>query len=132
MDEVIVAIDPGRDKAGIAVVSRTAGTLRKLVAPADELAATACALASEHHACRIVVGDKTGSSDVVRNLRNLSSLEIVTIDEHRSSMEGRERYLREHPGRGLARLLPIGLRSPDHPYDDYVAEILAARYFRGV
>jgi len=28
--------------------------------------------------------------------------------------------------------MPIGLRTPKEPYDDYVAEILAARYFDSI
>jgi hypothetical protein len=59
----------------------------------------------------------------------LADMSVVQVEEDRSSMEARARYLHDHPGRGLARLLPLGLRTPDGPYDDYVAEILAARYF---
>ena len=75
-------------------------------------------------------GDRTASHEVVESLRDITRLPIVTVDEHRSSMEGRELYLRENPGRGLCRWLPIGLRVPDRPYDDYVAQVLASRYFR--
>ena len=41
------------------------------------------------------------------------------------------RFLRAHPERGWKRLLPPGLRSPDRPYDDFVAVILAERYLDG-
>lgn len=129
MEEVVLAIDPGRDKAGMAVVSSTRGLLERCVEPAATLAECASRIVSAHKVTAIVVGDRTASADALRRLREITRLPVVTVDEHRSSMEGRERYLRENPGRGFARFLPPGLRSPDRPFDDYVAEILAARYF---
>lgn len=129
LDEIVLAVDPGRDKVGMAVVSRAHGTLFRCVVRAEECAARGSELAAAHGANQIVVGDRTGSREAVRALALSSRLEITTVDEHRSSMEGRQRYLREHRGRGLERFMPIGLRTPSEPFDDYVAEILAARYF---
>ena len=128
MDEIVLAVDPGRDKAGMAVVSKARAVLRCIVS-ADDCASRGGELAAAHGVHRIVVGDRTGSREAVRALALSSGLEVITIDEHRSSMEGRQRYLREHRGKGLCRLVPVGLRTPREPFDDYVAEILAARYF---
>lgn len=132
LDEVVVAIDPGRDKAGVAAVSRSSGTLEKAVVHAEECVSFAMELAARHGAVRIVVGNRTGSARVVGGIREVCDLDVVTVDEDRSSMEGRARYLAEHKGKGLERFLPVGLRTPKEPFDDYVAEILAARYFRDV
>ena len=38
-------------------------------------------------------------------------------------------YWREHPPRGLMRLIPVTMQVPPVPVDDYVAVILAERYF---
>ncbi len=130
MDETVLAVDPGRDKAGIAIVSKERGTLFRCVVRANECASRGAQLAEDYGAHRIVVGDRTGSRDAVSALALLSGLEITLVDEHRSSMEGRQRYLLDHRGRGLCRLMPIGLRVPGEPFDDYVAQILAARYFK--
>jgi len=129
LDEIVLAVDPGRDKAGMAVVSRARGTLLRCVVSADDCASRAGQLSAAHGVQRIVVGDRTGSRETVRALALSSGLEVITVDEHRSSMEARQRYLREHRGKGLCRFVPIGLRTPPEPFDDYVAEILAARYF---
>jgi hypothetical protein len=51
------------------------------------------------------------------------------VNEDRSSLEGRYRYLKEN-SRGLSRILPVGLRIPREPYDDYVAVILAERFLK--
>ncbi|HHY63383.1 MAG TPA: Holliday junction resolvase RuvX [Bacillota bacterium] len=132
MDEIVLAVDPGREKAGIAVVSRERGTMHKCVIEASECVEQVCELAEKHGVARIVIGDRTGSSEIIEALGHVCDLEIIAVDEHMSSMEARERYLRENPGKGIARFLPIGLRTPKEPYDDYVAEILAARYFDSV
>jgi RNase H-fold protein (predicted Holliday junction resolvase) len=129
LDEIVLAVDPGRDKAGMAVVSNAHGTLYRCVVSADDCASRGRELAAAHGVHRIVVGDRTGSREVVRALALSSGLDVITVDEHRSSMEGRQRYLRDHRGKGLSRFVPIGLRTPPEPFDDYVAEILAARYF---
>lgn len=129
MEEIVLAIDPGRHKAGMAVVSSTRGLLVRCIEPASELAEAASRIASVHGVTTIVVGDRTASADTLLHLREATNIPVVTVDEHRSSMEGREQYLRQNPGKGIARLLPLGLRSPDRPFDDYVAEILAGRYF---
>lgn len=129
MDEIVLAVDPGREKAGIAVVSKARGTLLRCIVSAGACASRGTELARAYGAHKIVVGDRTGSREVVRALALSSGLRVITVDEHRSSMEGRQRYLLEHRGRGLCRLVPVGLRTPPEPFDDYVAEILAARYF---
>lgn len=129
LDEIVLAVDPGRDKVGMAVVSKAHGTLLRCIAGVRDCATRGSELARAHGVHKIVVGDRTGSREVVQALALSSGLEVITVDEHRSSMEGRQRYLREHRGKGLCRFVPIGLRTPPEPFDDYVAEILAARYF---
>ncbi|MDD2201084.1 MAG: Holliday junction resolvase RuvX [Firmicutes bacterium] len=132
MDDIVLAVDPGREKAGIAVVSRERGTICKRVIEAAECVDQVCELAEMYGVETVVIGDRTGSDEIVNALKRGCRLGIVTVDEHMSSMEARERYLRENPGKGIARFMPIGLRTPKEPYDDYVAEILAARYFDSV
>ena len=80
----------------------------------------------------LIMGDRTGAKEMQALLRQAGlSLEIVFVDEDRSSELGRRRFLLAHPGRGWQRLLPLGLRTPDRPYDDFVAVILAERYLDG-
>ena len=112
MDEIVLAVDPGRDKVGMAVVSKAHGTLLRCVASASDYASRGAKLAAAHGVHRIVVGDRTGSREAVRALALSSGLEVITVDEHRSSMEARQRYLCEHRGTGLCRFVPIGLRTP--------------------
>ena len=128
----LLAVDPGREKCGLAVVTRTAEVLAQEIVPVAELPLRVARYIGRYGVDMIVLGDRTGSRDIRHRLRQAGLLlEIALVDEHRSSELGRRRYLLLHPGKGWRRFLPIGLREPDHPYDDYVAVILAERYLAG-
>jgi RNase H-fold protein (predicted Holliday junction resolvase) len=134
MDEIVIAVDPGRDKCGLAVVGRRAGVLHKGVVAAGRMADAVADLAVRHAAFTVVLGDRTGRREAQAALAALRPagrvLAVCLVDEHRSTDEARARYWRDHPSRGLARLVPVTLRVPPVPVDDYVAVIIAERYFR--
>ncbi len=126
----IVAIDPGRDKCGLAIVDLRQGALYQAVVATTELAGMLLPLVREKGVSKLVLGDRTGTGELIRRLRNAGiELEIALVDEHRSTEEGRRRFLADNPPMGWKRLLPQGLLFPDRPYDDYVAIVLAERYF---
>ena len=112
----------------MAVVNDEAIVFKRVIVSTDRLMATATSLCSEYPIDSVIVGDKTNSKQVRRSLAALG-LPLKSIDEHNSSREGHNRFLKDHTN-GLARLIPIGLRSPDRPFDDYVAVVLAERFFR--
>jgi len=122
----ILAIDPGHQKCGVAVVNEEGIPLTQKVIAFEELRTTVEQLIAKYAVECIVLGDRTHSKVYRKILRDFQ-LPIEMVNEDRSSIEGRMRYLREN-SRGLKRLLPLGLRTPDRPYDDYVAVILAERY----
>lgn len=86
-------------------------------------------LVSKHKVATILLGDRTTSRHAARVVRaSCPSAELAFVDEHMSTLRGRERYFADHPPRGLWRLVPKGLRTPPEPYDDYVALVLAEDY----
>ncbi|MDR7400527.1 MAG: hypothetical protein QN142_05320 [Armatimonadota bacterium] len=122
----VLAIDPGRDKCGLAV-AQPGRVLHQEVVARDRLAWRVAELAGEYAVHVIVVGGATGSQEVLREVSGLGR-PVETVPEQGSSLEARRRYFRDHPARGLARLIPQGLRVPPRPVDDYVAVILAERF----
>jgi len=141
--EIVVSVDPGREKCGVAVVTNDLELILKEVVSRDEAVDRVLELAGKHGAYRIVLGDRTGSREfaceIAKAAKGDLSLadkqqrpypEVIFVDEHESSMEGRRRYLLDHPLRGLGRLIPVSLRTPSEPFDDYVAVILAERFFQ--
>ena len=133
MDEIIIAIDPGREKCGIAVVHKEQGRLMKGVIQTHELASKINEIIAKYPIRELVIGDGTSSREAIGTLEeikiNNQSLKIILIDEKHSTDEARRRYWAENPPRGLKRLIPVTMQVPPNPVDDYVAVILAERYF---
>lgn len=128
---VVLAIDPGRSKVGLAVVRSDGWVLHRAVLAIEEFGRELEPLCQRFRPQCIVVGGGTGFRALETLLRNLSSdVPVHVVNEAYTSEEARRRYLRENPPKGWRRLIPSWLRTPDRPYDDYVAIILAERYWR--
>ena len=129
--QLIIAVDPGTDKCGVAVVDADRGCLHRSVESAHRIADVLHALAEQYPDAHLVIGDGTGSEKFAMRLRKAGVVDKVAdldfVDEYRSSEEARRIYL-EKNRTGWRRLVPIGLQTPDVPIDDFVAEVLARRY----
>ncbi|HOB91319.1 MAG: pre-16S rRNA-processing nuclease YqgF [Bacillota bacterium] len=133
-ETLIVAVDPGREKCGLAVLTLSGQVLEKAVVAPDLVPKAIIEALQGRDAEALVVGDRTAKQDLI-NILGESLIRrfrkgIVEVDEHLSSLEGRKRYLDDHPPKGLWRLIPRGLRVPAEPFDDYAAVVLAERYLR--
>lgn len=129
----LLAVDPGSDKCGVAVIGADGRVLHQAVVGASEIGVVSAGLVAEHAVTCLLLGDRTAAKSVRDRLRQARvRLEPVIVDEHRSSEEGRRRYFRDNPRRGWRRLLPVTLQTPPRPYDDYVAIVLAERYLRSL
>ncbi len=124
----VIAVDPGRDKCGLALVRCDGCVLHKAVVPAGEIGQVVARLLEDYPCSALALGDRTAASDIEAVIGERVQVEAVFVDEHRSTEQGRRRYFRDNPPRGWRRLLPIGLQTPPCPYDDYVAVVLAERY----
>jgi RNase H-fold protein (predicted Holliday junction resolvase) len=126
----VMAIDPGRAKCGVAVVDSAGDILYRSVVSSNEVSALAAGLAGSFSPEMIVLGDGTAARTIESTLEEIGiKIPICRVDERHTSENARALYLQEHPARGLQRLLPSSLRVPDGPYDDYVAIILARRWW---
>jgi RNase H-fold protein (predicted Holliday junction resolvase) len=127
-DEVILAIDPGKGKCGLAVVTKNR-VLHRAVIPRQRIVdAVRDCLERFQDIDQIILGDRTGSHELRDELEAVLSFPISFVDEHLSTQEARDLYWQEDPPRGWRRLLPLSLQAPPEPYDDLVAVVLAKRY----
>jgi RNase H-fold protein (predicted Holliday junction resolvase) len=125
---VVLAVDPGREKCGVAVVAGPRVLTRQVV-PIGALAATAARWGREFEVNAVALGDRTASEQVRTLLAGaLPNTPIVEIDEAGTTEAARRRYFAEHPPRGWKRLLPLSMLVPPEPYDDYVAILLGERF----
>lgn len=126
---IVLAIDPGRDKCGIAVLSPQGDVLLHEIVPTGALETRVSELAAEY-APRIIMGD--GTTSAAAKARIEAQVGAVTlVDEYRTTEEGRRLYWAENPPRGWRRLVPRGLLTPAVPVDDFAAVALARRFLAG-
>jgi RNase H-fold protein (predicted Holliday junction resolvase) len=129
----VLAIDPGRDKCGIAVGELKDGQVmviaRCIIRP-QEVAATATRLMAQYKIEIIVLGDSTTSQLMAETLRMaLPDTSLVSVSETGSTLEARALYWEAHPPRGWRKVVPLTLQEPPEPVDDFAAVVLARRYF---
>ncbi len=118
---VILALDPGLN-IGIAMVCLD-GTVRHLnIITLNDLRSL-----NPLPSVTIVIGNGTGS-DRVQGILRKQGLSFAVVEEAGTSLEARELFFRDHPPKGLAKLLPRGLRFPPRAIDDYAAYAIALRF----
>ena len=125
----VLAIDPGRDKCGIAVLSPQGDILLHEIVPTGALETRVSELAAEY-APRIIMGDGTTSAATTARIEAQVGA-VTLVDEYRTTEEGRRLYWAENPPRGWRRLVPRGLLTPTVPVDDFAAVALARRFLAG-
>lgn len=126
----VVAVDPGREKCGLAVVSGPEVRLRAVV-PTAEVGLTCRYLLAQHPGATLLLGDATCSAQVRQALRQASpGVEPVSVPESHSTLAARRLYFADYPPRWWQRLLPAGMLVPPRPVDDYAAVVLAQRYLQ--
>ena len=124
----LLALDPGSDKCGYALITYESIVLRKGIAYLGELHRVMKSLMDPRPEV-IVIGRGTASR-VVRDLvKDLGlGVDIRFGDEKNTTFEARQRYFRDHPPTGFWRLVPLSMQMPAVPLDDYAACLIGERY----
>lgn len=124
----VMAVDPGRDKCGMAVLGNDGEVLWRQVVETGHLVETVREKCDEYRTSRLILGNGTTSKIAEKRLREvLPGLELKVVDEYRTTEEARKLYWQVNPPQGWRRLLPLGMQVPPEPVDDLVAVILARR-----
>ena len=122
----VLAIDPGRDKCGIAVLTADGAVLVQEIVPTTHLADVVERLAVQY-APTVIMGNGTTSAAAKARVEMLGR-SVTLVDEYRTTDAARAAYWVAHPPRGWRRLVPRGMLVPPVPVDDFVAVILAERF----
>ena len=126
---VVAAIDPGREKCGVAIVAEDGEVLEQRVVAtvwlADEMVERVRRFSPE----RILLGNGTTSRAAEATIReNLPDIPIEIVDEYRTTDDARCAYWKANPPTGWRRFFPTSMQVPPEPVDDFVAVLLAQRY----
>lgn len=126
-----MAIDPGRDKCGIAVVSPEGALLLHKIIASGELVSQIICLAEQYAFSTVVLGNGTTSAATKAKLQEaLTGVKLVTVDEYKTTELARREYWKLYPPKGWRRLVPLSLQVPPCPVDDFAAYLLARRYLQ--
>ena len=125
MSRPVLAIDPGREKCGVAVLASDGRVLVQRVVTTAELDAAVGALIRAYEP-NVIMGNGTTSSDAKKRVEALG-VSVTLVDEYRTTDAAKCAYWEAHPPRGWRRLMPRGMLVPPVPVDDFVAVILAQR-----
>ena len=128
---MIAAVDPGREKCGVAVVAMDGSIVKRLVVPTPSLQEEISSIFATGKIQVLLCGDGTGSAAQAGMLRELATqhkVQFLIVDEKHTTEEARKLYWQQQPPQGWRRLLPITMQTPPVPVDDYVAVLLAWKY----
>ncbi|GAB4212806.1 MAG: resolvase [Synechococcales cyanobacterium] len=126
---MLVGVDPGRDKCGLAVVDPPGSLVWRGVIPTDQVLQVLTDLRQRYGCERLIMGNQTTSKQWQGQLQVLE-IPIVLVDERFSTQEARRRYWQFVQPQGWRRWLPPGLRPLPSACDDIAAAILVERYLR--
>lgn len=126
MSRPVLAIDPGREKCGVAVLASDGRVLVQRVVTTAELDAAVGTLVRAYEP-NVIMGNGTTSADAKKRVEALG-VSVTLVDEYRTTDAAKCAYWEAHPPRGWRRLMPRGMLVPPVPVDDFVAVILAQRF----
>lgn len=132
MAGTILAIDPGKFHTGIAVLLQDGSVLERKVAATVSAGDSITELYFKYKASAIILGNGGPGKFFEKKLasQDLTST-IIFVNEKGSTLEARGLYWKENKPKGLMRFLPVSLRTPPVPYDDYAAVVIGKRYLSG-
>lgn len=127
----VAAVDPGREKCGVAVVDENGRALEQAVVATVRLADELALRVKRYRPEQIVLGNGTTSRAAEEKIRAVfPDLPVKIVDEYRTTDDAKIAYWKAHPPTGWRRFLPTSMQVPPVPVDDFVAVILAQRYLR--
>lgn len=130
MNDEILAIDPGREKTGIAIL-KNSDVLEHEIINSEELVQIIKSLLEKYIIKTIVMGNGTSSKkkyDLLK--REFIDRDIVLINEYRTTDEARKLYFQENPPKGWKKLIPLSMQVPPVPVDDYAAIVIGRKYLK--
>jgi len=130
---MIIAVDPGSMKCGIAVLDKNTHVVEKKLIEKENLINEVSFLAARYAVSTVVIGEGTGSKNLKKRFSEINlPFDVIFIPENFSTLEARTRYFKENPPIFFLRFLPKKLLVPPRPIDDYAAIILGERYLKEV
>ena len=132
MNKELLALDPGRDKVGAAVLDFKGNEKEKTIVKKEDLLDHLKEIFAHYNITEIVIGNGTGAENIINIVKeNYSDLKINLVEEEFTTEEAQSRYLKEKPMSNYEKLLrKIVSWKIKKPLDDYAALIIGEKYLK--
>jgi RNase H-fold protein (predicted Holliday junction resolvase) len=126
----LLALDPGSDKVGTAVLSYTKEEKEKTIVKKEELLDHLAEIFNNYQINEIIIGSGTGAEAVKKMVSSrYSDFKITMVAEEYTTEEAQARYLEEKPMSNYEKLLrKVVSWKLKKPLDDYAALIIGEKY----
>ena len=128
----VLALDPGSDKVGYAVVYYDLSHGEMGIAYLSEMQRVFrrfCATDVDVRPQAVVMGRATAAAVLCRLYNDLQlDIPVRFAEERNTTYKARGRYFAENPPTGIWRLVPLGMQTPPRPVDDYAAWLIGEKY----
>ena len=129
--ELILGVDPGRSKTGVALVTAGGEIKNTEVLLMADFTGALKEFLGQQEVSLCVMGNGTTAAAMKAALHELlPSVEIILIDEANSTEEARALYWQLNPPKGLRKLFPLGMQMPPVNLDGLAAPVLVRRYLQ--
>jgi len=128
--QYILAIDPGRDKLGLAVLNSDGEVLSMETVIRSRFSERIGFLLNEYKPEHVVLGSGTGSDWVNDVMSSLDVAEVAKLDEAGSTLEARELAWKENPPRGIWKIVPRLFWPIPPDVDGWAAVVIGRRWLR--
>lgn len=134
--KVVLAIDPGHHKCGLALVERKGrGQIYLIwhaIAPIEQLIRYTKQALAVREFQMLIIGSGTNTKAVTLQVKEaMLSIGVLLVDEKNTTLDARSKYWEHNPRKGWRKFWPASLQVPPKPIDDYAAFILAERVLSG-
>lgn len=128
-----IAIDPGREKCGVAVMDGEGGVAEKAIIPRSRVGEKIKELLERHPGVdEFAVGGGTGGGELLELLKkNFPGLRATAVEEKNTTLLARDRYFLEHPEKRYLRVFPLSLFLRQPEVDAHAAVVIGERYLKG-
>ena len=126
---MIAAIDPGREKCGIAILRENGDVVEHSVIATVWLTEELGERIRLYNPSLLVIGNGTSSKSAQAAIKEeFPELPVQETDEYRTTDDAKRAYWEANPPTGWRRFFPTSMQVPPVPIDDYAAIILGQRY----
>lgn len=125
--EYIMAIDPGRNKCGIAILDKNGSVLLKVTRQINDLESSITEFCHEKRIERVVIGGGTGADEIANRIEKQLNRKAIIVPEGNTTLEARELAWRMEPPGCIWRFVPKLFWPAPKDLDAWAAVVIGIR-----